>query len=78
MPANNHTQSGAFPNQHIAASIAEVCRISGMTRSEIYRRLAAGDIRAVKNGRRTLILIETLSAYFARLPAATFPRRDAS
>jgi hypothetical protein len=56
----------------IAAAIPDACRVSGMSRSEIYRRLAAGDIRAVKSGSRTLILMDSLRAHLASLPAATF------
>jgi hypothetical protein len=56
----------------IAAPILEAGRISGLSRSEIYRRLAAGDIRAVKSGTRTLILMDSLRAHLASLPAATF------
>jgi hypothetical protein len=56
----------------IAAAIPDACRVSGLSRSEIYRRLAAGDIRAVKSGARTLILVDSLRAHLASLPAATF------
>jgi excisionase family DNA binding protein len=56
----------------LAAPIPDACHISGLSRSEIYRRLAAGDIRAVKSGSRTLILIDSLRAYMASLPLATF------
>jgi len=56
----------------LAAPIPDACRVSGLSRSEIYRRLAAGDIRAVKSGSRTLILMDSLRAHLAGLPAATF------
>jgi hypothetical protein len=56
----------------IAAPIPTACRVSGLSRSEIYRRLAAGDIRAIKSGSRTLILMDSLRAHLANLPAATF------
>jgi hypothetical protein len=61
----------------IAAAIPAACHISGLSRSEIYRRLATGDIRAVKSGARTLILLDSLRAHLAQLPPATFrtPRR---
>jgi excisionase family DNA binding protein len=60
------------PIEPIAAPIPEASRISGLSRSEIYRRLAAGDIRAVKSGSRTLILLDSLREHLASLPAATF------
>jgi hypothetical protein len=56
----------------IAAPIHEASRISGLSRSEIYRRLAAGDIRAVKSGSRTLVLIDSLRAHLSNLPPAIF------
>ena len=56
----------------LALPIQEAQRISGLSRSEIYRRLAAGDIRAVKNRGRTLVLMDSLSAYLASLQPATF------
>lgn len=56
----------------MAASIADACRLSGLSRSEIYRRLAAGDIFAIKSGSRTLILVSSLKDHLAALPAATF------
>jgi len=46
--------------------------MSGLSRSELYRRLAAGDIRAVKAGRRTLILVDSLRDHVVSLPAAAF------
>lgn len=58
--------------ESLAASIPDACRISGLSRSEIYRRLAAGDIHAVKSGSRTLILMDSLRAHLANLPPATF------
>jgi hypothetical protein len=56
----------------LALPIPDAQRVSGLSRSEIYRRLAAGDIRAIKSGSRTLILMDSLRAHLAALPAATF------
>jgi hypothetical protein len=56
----------------LAVTIHEAVRVSGLSRSELYRRLGAGDIRAVKSGSRTLILMDSLRAHLASLPAATF------
>ena len=58
-----------------AAAIPEACRLSGLSRSEIYRQLASGDIRAVKSGSRTLIVVESLRSHLAKLPAAKFRTR---
>jgi hypothetical protein len=65
-------KGGASFMETLAAPIPDACHISGLSRSEIYRRLAAGAIRAVTSGARTLILMDSLRAYVASLPAATF------
>jgi hypothetical protein len=65
-------KGGASFMETLAASITDASRISGLSRSEIYRRLAAGDIRAVKSGARTLILMDSLRTHLASLPPATF------
>jgi hypothetical protein len=65
-------KNSACVMEAVAAPIPDACRISGLSRSEIYRRLAAGDIHAVKSGSRTLILMESLRAHLASLPLATF------
>jgi hypothetical protein len=59
----------------IAVPVSTAVRISGLSRSEIYRRLEAGDLRAVKAGRRTLIPMDSLTTLIANLPAATFRSR---
>ncbi len=64
--------NAALAPEPFAAPIPEACRLSGLSRSEIYRRLASGDIRAVKSGSRTLVLLESLRAHVAGLPLATF------
>jgi len=79
MSVSDQIQSNSKSNRHqgaqiepFASTISEACRISGLSRSELYRRLATGDITAVKNGNRTLILIESLRAFIDRLPRASF------
>lgn len=63
----------------LTAPIPTACLIAGWSRSEMYRRLAAGDIRAVKMGKRTLIVMESVRAYISTLPQASFraPRQAA-
>jgi excisionase family DNA binding protein len=56
----------------LALTIHEAVRISGLSRSEIYRRLSNGNVKAVKSGSRTLILMDSLRAHLASLPAAKF------
>ena len=50
----------------------------GISRSEAYRRLAAGDFIARKCGRVLLIDGDSVRAYVARLPAATFRQPKAA
>ena len=62
----------------LAVTIQEAVRISGLSRSELYRRLADGKVRAKKSGARTLILMESLRAHIDGLPAASFRINKAS
>jgi hypothetical protein len=39
--------------------IDEAIRLSDLSRSEIYRRLSAGQLKAVRGGRKTLIVYES-------------------
>ena len=59
------------PQEPLAVSISEGCRIIGLKRSSIYREIAAGRIRAVKAGKRTLLPMATLRAWLASLPQST-------
>lgn len=64
--------------QPLTVTIPEAVRVSGLSRSEIYRRLGTGDIEARKSGSRTLILMDSLRTHLARLPTATFRRPNAA
>ena len=48
--------------------IIEAAEKASSSRSEIYEALKRGDLRAKKNGRRTVILHDDLVAYLANLP----------
>jgi hypothetical protein len=67
-----HEQTALIAAQPFAVQVPDACRISGLSRSELYRRLAAGDIAAVKAGKRTLVLVDSLRDHITRLPAAAF------
>lgn len=67
MPTPNSTRP--LP---IAATIANVTHQTGLSRSEIYRLLARGKLKAVKSGRSTLVLMDSVIAHLASLPEATF------
>ncbi len=51
-----------------AYTIKRFCRIYSTSRSKAYELMAAGKIQAVKNGKRTLIPVESAEAWFASLP----------
>jgi Helix-turn-helix domain len=53
----------------IAAGLEEAERLSGIGRSELYGLIAKGEVKAVKRGRRTLIIISSLREYLHSLPA---------
>lgn len=65
-------ESSTWQISPMAVTIHEAVRVSGLSRSELYRRLADGKVLAVKSGARTLILMESLRAHLASLPPATF------
>jgi hypothetical protein len=65
----DQTISGAQP---LTLTIHEAVRLSGLSRSEIYRRLSRGDIQARKSGCRTLIIWASLKAHIEGLPQAEF------
>jgi hypothetical protein len=56
----------------LLVSIADARTISGLSRTELYRRMAAGKIRAVKGGSRTLIILNSLIDHLQSLPPARF------
>ncbi len=55
-------------NQKMALSVDEAARQADSCRDKIYRAINAGELRARKNGRRTLILASDLEAYLHDLP----------
>jgi excisionase family DNA binding protein len=62
----------AIRTNPLALTMHEAVRVSGLSRSELYRRLADGKVRAVKSGSRMLILMDSLQTHLSSLPPATF------
>jgi len=63
----------------LAVRIPEATRISGFSRSEIYRRAGRGEIILLKCGKSTLVDMASLRSAVSTLPrAAIRPPKDAA
>ena len=83
MPNLNHLNSalpegiaGQLPA--ILVPVPEACRISGFSRSELYRRLTSGELEGVKIGRSLRITTASLYRAIAALPRAQFAAAKAA
>lgn len=55
--------------QPIVLTIAEACAACRIGRTRLYELIGTGEIRAIKQGRRTLVKVQDLQRFIETLPA---------
>jgi excisionase family DNA binding protein len=73
--AIGESEAGSATHSRRAFPIFEFCRRYGVGRTSAYQEIAAGRLRAVKVGRRTLISHDAAEAWLAALPELKKPSR---
>jgi excisionase family DNA binding protein len=62
------TADGKQQDRRMFVSIAEAARMMGIGRSTLYSQIGEGQIAVRKAGKRTLIAVAEIEAWFSRLP----------
>ena len=75
MPASNWRMK---MNPPLAYTIAEACAVARTGKTVLYEAIKSGALRAVKRGRRTLVLPVDLRNWVEQLPAIELPKMERS
>jgi excisionase family DNA binding protein len=59
----------------LAYTVADVCAVARIGKTAVYEAINCGELRAVKRGRRTLIISTDLQDWLSRLPSVE-PKPD--
>jgi excisionase family DNA binding protein len=60
---------GEVTMSQLAYSVLEACEATRIGRTNLYEAIRSGQLRAVKHGKRTLILVGDLRRWLESLPA---------
>jgi len=66
------------PIDPVAVPLPQAPAVFGLSRSGLYRAAKAGEIRLMKQGRSTLVDVESVRRYLATLPDVTFGDKAAA
>lgn len=62
------------PTTPLSVRISAAVRLTGISRSTLYKHIAAGEIETAKVGASTLVMFESLRAFVERRRSPTTPK----
>jgi hypothetical protein len=70
MPSDRFFVSENGGLEPLAVTIEQTEKLTSESRSQVYNRIGRGEYTAIKSGRRTLVLFESIKRRIASLPRA--------